>query len=70
MGKIADREKRKCPLAGSLPAGGVLKARLTAPVQLGNSGGIITLLDAQGLKVDGVSYTKEQARREGGGTNG
>ena len=35
------------------------------PVQLGNAGGIITLLDRQGLKVDGVSYTAEQARREG-----
>jgi uncharacterized protein YukJ len=63
--KIADQQKRKCPLAGKLPAGGVLTARLTAPTQLGNSGGIITLLDAAGLKVDGVSYTREQAKREG-----
>ena len=39
--------------------------RVTAPTQLGNCGGIITLLDAQGLKVDRLSYTKEQARREG-----
>ncbi|MFL5586167.1 MAG: hypothetical protein ACJ797_05620 [Ktedonobacteraceae bacterium] len=35
------------------------------PVQLGNKGGIITLLNAQGLKVHGVSYTQEQAQREG-----
>jgi uncharacterized protein YukJ len=63
--KIADQQKRKCPLAGRLPAGGVLTVRLTAPTQLGNSGGIITLLDANGLKVDGVSYTREQAKREG-----
>ena len=63
--KIADQQKRKCPLAGKLPAGGVLTVRLTAPTQLGNSGGIITLLDPGGLKVDGVSYTREQAKREG-----
>jgi hypothetical protein len=34
-------------------------------VQLGNKGGIITLLDDQGLKVDGVSYTEQQAQLEG-----
>jgi uncharacterized protein YukJ len=62
---IADQQKRKCPVAGTVPAAGTLTVRVEAPTQLGNSGGIITLLDAQGLKVDGVSYTKEQARREG-----
>ena len=35
------------------------------PVQLGNKGGIITLLDDRGLKVDGVSYTKQEAQLEG-----
>jgi hypothetical protein len=39
--------------------------RLAAPVALGNDGGIITLLDARGLKVDGVSYTGADAKREG-----
>ena len=34
-------------------------------VQLGNKGGSITLLDAAGLKVAGVAYTAEQAKREG-----
>ena len=34
-------------------------------VQLGNKGGAITLLDPAGLKVHGVSYTADQARREG-----
>ena len=48
-----------------LPAGGVVTVALTAPTKLGNSGGIITLLNAQGLKVDGVSYTSAQAKREG-----
>jgi uncharacterized protein YukJ len=63
--RIADQQKRKCPLSGRLPAGGALSVRLAAPAKLGNSGGIITLLDPSGLKVDGVSYTKEQARRQG-----
>jgi hypothetical protein len=34
-------------------------------VQLGNKGGIITLINQEGLKVHGVSYTKEQVQREG-----
>ena len=36
-----------------------------APVALGNRGGLITLLDPDGLKVDGVAYTNAQAEREG-----
>jgi len=63
--QIADQQKRKCAIAGKLPAGGVLTVALKAPTKLGNSGGIITLLDAHGLKVDGVSYTSAQAKREG-----
>ena len=34
-------------------------------VQLGNQGGTITLLDAAGLKVAGVSYTAAEAGQEG-----
>lgn len=63
--RIADQQKRKCAIAGTLSGGGVLTLRVSPPAQLGNSGGIITLLDTQGLKVDGVSYTKEQARQQG-----
>jgi hypothetical protein len=37
----------------------------TDGVVLGNSGGAITLLDPNGLKVHGVSYTGEQAGTEG-----
>ena len=33
--------------------------------QLSNKGGIITLLDRKGLKVDGVSYTKKEASGSG-----
>jgi hypothetical protein len=34
-------------------------------VPLSNDGGLITLLDAAGLKVHGVSYTKAQVARQG-----
>ena len=33
--------------------------------QLSNKGGNITLLNSKGLKIDGVSYTKESASKEG-----
>jgi uncharacterized protein YukJ len=62
---IADRMKRKHTLSGTLDAGATLRISLPAGVQLGNSGGIITLLNTQGLKVHGVAYTHEQASREG-----
>jgi uncharacterized protein YukJ len=59
---IADAQKRRMVLAsGPLPAGDSVRIELAAPVQLGNRGGLITLLDAGGLKVDGVAYTKAQA---------
>jgi hypothetical protein len=32
---------------------------------LSNQGGVITLVDEKGLKVHGVSYTREQARHPG-----
>jgi hypothetical protein len=39
--------------------------RVSQPFALSNQGGIITLVDENGLKVHGVSYTKEQARNPG-----
>jgi uncharacterized protein YukJ len=63
--EIADRLKNVHPLNGVLTAGSTATIPVRPPVQLGNKGGSITLLDDQGLKVDGVSYTKQQARREG-----
>jgi uncharacterized protein YukJ len=64
--RLADRLKQSCPVpAGELAAGATLQVQLTEGVQLGNKGGIVTLLDPAGLKVSGVSYTKEQSRREG-----
>lgn len=63
--KIADRLKNKQELAGVLDPGATLMITLSPEVQLSNKGGIITLLNNQGLKVDGISYTKEQAKKEG-----
>ena len=61
-----DRDKRRLVLdAGELAAGDSLRVLLRAPVALGNRGGLISLLDPDGLKVDGVAYTKAQAEREG-----
>jgi len=34
-------------------------------IQLSNDGGIITILNQEGIKVDGVSYTKEDAKDQG-----
>lgn len=62
---VADKMKNRQPLGGSLDAGEVRRITVQPPVQLSNKGGIITLLDEQGLKVDGVSYTKAQASNPG-----
>lgn len=64
---IADRLKQKHSLnAISLDPGEVVMVPLTGKnVQLGNNGGIITLLNQQGIKVDGVSYTKSDAQKQG-----
>jgi uncharacterized protein YukJ len=63
--KLADREKHSMALSGKVAAGETLRVRLTSPVVLPNRGGVITLLDASGLKVDGVAYTREQAAEPG-----
>ena len=64
--RLADRAKHTCAVSeGPLAPGATLEVTVGEGVQLGNNGGIITLLDAAGLKVAGVSYTGEQAHREG-----
>ncbi len=63
---LVDRMARTMPLpAIQIPPGDAVRIPLQAPVQLGNSGGLLTLLDAEGLKVDGIAYTKDQVRVEG-----
>jgi len=64
--QLADRNKQTCALpADKLDAGATLNVVLEPNVQLGNKGGQITLLDKAGLKVAGVAYTADQAKREG-----
>lgn len=63
--KIADRLKNKMALSGTVPSGAAITVKLSQNVQLGNNGGMITLLNDKGLKVDGVSYTAQQAQKEG-----
>jgi uncharacterized protein YukJ len=51
---------------GVIQAGDTLRITLTGlGAQLSNKGGTITLLNKGGLKVDGVSFTKEDASHEG-----
>lgn len=63
--KIADKQKNKMTLSGSIAAGATVVVTMAPPVALSNKGGIITLLDANGVKVHGVSYTKAQASQPG-----
>ncbi|MEU6594244.1 DUF2278 family protein [Streptomyces sp. NPDC046881] len=51
--------------AGPLAPGACLTVPLGPDARLGDHGGELSLLDAAGLKVHGVSYTAEQAAREG-----
>ena len=63
--KIADRDKNKMALSDALGAGETVRIPLVPPVILPNKGGIITLLNEAGLRVDGVTYTKAQASKPG-----
>ena len=63
---ILDRAKHQMMLPGGpLAPGDSLRVQVAAPVQLGNQGGLITLLNPDGLKVDSVAYTQAQAAAEG-----
>ena len=65
--KILDRNKKSDPVpAKVLASGDTLRVNLTGQgAQLSNNGGIITLLNQQGLKIHGVSYTNKDADRDG-----
>ncbi len=63
---LADQIKQKMPLSDSLGAGETLRISLSGKnIQLSNKGGIISLLNPKGLKVDGVSYTKGEIKEQG-----
>ncbi len=59
---LANRNKAKHTLSGSIAAGQTQVVVMPQTVPLSNDGGIITLLDAAGLKVHGVSCTKADAK--------
>ncbi len=63
--ELTDKQKAKLRLHGTLDAGAMLKVDIKPPVALSNKGGTITLLNERGLKVHGVSYTREQANQPG-----
>ena len=63
--QIKDKQKKMMTLSGEIAAGETKMIQMQAPVSLSNRGGIITLLNANGIKVHGVSYTREQARQPG-----
>jgi hypothetical protein len=64
--KLVDRNKMKIDLAGTLGAGDALRVKIPQQAfDLPLNGGIITLLDNKGLKVDGVSCTEKDISRKG-----
>jgi hypothetical protein len=62
---LLDGQKNKQKLTGKLQAGEARSFKVEKPVALSNKGGLISILDETGLKVDGVSYTKAQASNPG-----
>jgi len=64
---IADAHKNRDTIGKhTVQPGDTYRVNLSSHgAQLSNKGGIITLLNAQGLKVDGVTYTKADAAKEG-----
>lgn len=63
--KLANKQPNTTALSGKLAAGGVTQVVVQKPMELSNKGGIVSVLDNRGIKVHGVSYTKEQARTPG-----
>ncbi|HEX3139961.1 MAG TPA: DUF2278 family protein, partial [Rhizobacter sp.] len=63
--RLLDRDKNAMALEGHIAAGDTLRITLKPPVMLPNKGGLVTLLNADGLRVDGVNYTKAQASLPG-----
>ncbi len=62
---IANRLKKKQALSGTLAGGATLMVTLPSSFRLADEGGIISLLNDQQLKVDGVAYTQDDAEAVG-----
>lgn len=63
--KLIDKADRAQALDGQIEAGATRLVSILPPAALGNSGGTITLVDAKGLKVNGVAYTGKDASAKG-----
>lgn len=62
---LLDRDKHAMALSGIIGPGDTLRVTVAPPVVLPNKGGIISILNQDGLRVDGVSYTAAQANFPG-----
>lgn len=60
--KLTDRAKHRVTLKGSIPAGGslVLRGASLRPVTLPDSGGVLTLLNAAGERIDLADYSRKE----------
>ncbi len=65
--QVADNQNKRDTLGNlTVHAGETIKIKLSGNgAQLPNSGGNITLLNKDGIKISGVSYTKTDAATEG-----
>lgn len=62
---LQNRARQTWRLHGNLAPGQPREVPLGAAFPLGSAGGIVTLLDGGGFKMHGVSFTAEQASRDG-----
>ncbi|MDO8183999.1 DUF2278 family protein [Conexibacter sp. JD483] len=62
---LADRDRHRQSLHGRIAPGETLRIALQPPLVLPDRGGLLTLLDPAGLKVDGVAYSGAQASEPG-----
>ena len=62
---LLDTQEQRLPLSGVLGAGATRTVEIRQPLALSNKGGVLTLVDEKGLKVHGVSYTRERSRHPG-----
>jgi len=63
--KLLDRNKAATPLSGSIEPGETKRVTVAAPMVLSNKGGVISLINSDGLRVDGVTYSKADASLPG-----
>lgn len=63
--KLLNKSEQSMDLNGTIGAGETRAVVMDPLVPLSNKGGLITIVNEKGLKVDGVAYTKAQASQPG-----